>query len=180
MCILFGDAAGAAIFRKSDKPFFSMLGAAGDEFKALYCKVNYDANCPFHEDDMPFYNGIFDTDNKKKYLQSDGHAVYKFAVNAMSKAVRNVAEQGGYSIEDIDLVIPHQANLRIIAKATEMLGISSDKVYTNIQRLGNVSSACIPVALDELNRAGKLSKGMKVCIVGFGAGLTYGAIIMEL
>ncbi len=181
MCILFGDAAGAAVVRKSDKPFYSMLGASGDEFEALYCKVNYDSNCPFQKDDMEFYNNIFDTEAKKKYLQSDGHAVYKFAVNAMNKAVRNVAEQGNYNIEDLDMVVPHQANLRIITKASEMLGIKdSDKVYTNIQRLGNVSSACIPVALDELNREGKLTKGMKICFVGFGAGLTYGAIIMEL
>lgn len=181
MCILFGDAAGAAVVRRSDKPFYSMLGASGDEFEALYCKVNYDANCPFHGDETEFYNNIFDTEAKKKYLQSDGHAVYKFAVNAMAKAVRNVAEQGNYNIEDLDIVVPHQANLRIITKASEMLGIKdSDKVYTNIQRLGNVSSACIPVALDELNRDGKLKKGMKICFVGFGAGLTYGAIIMEL
>lgn len=181
MCILFGDAAGAAVVRKSDKPFYSMLGAAGDEFEALYCKVNYDANCPFHGDETEFYNNIFDTEAKNKYLQSDGHAVYKFAVNAMNKAVRNVAEQGGYEIADVDLVIPHQANLRIINKASEMLGIKdSDKVYTNIQRLGNVSSACIPVALDELNRSGRLHSGMKICFVGFGAGLTYGAIIMDI
>lgn len=179
MCILFGDAAGAAVVRKSEKEFYSMLGASGDDFEALYCKINYQSNCPFFEDDAPFYNNRFDTHAKKNYLQSDGHAVYKFAVNAMNKAVRNVAEQGGWNIEDIDLVIPHQANLRIIKKATEMLGVDPDKVYTNIQRLGNVSSACIPVALDELNRAGKLHKGMKICFVGFGAGLTYGAIIME-
>lgn len=180
MCILFGDAAGAAVVRKSDKPFYSMLGATGDEFEALYCKVNYEANCPFHGDDMPFYNNIFDTEAKQKFLQSDGHAVYKFAVNAMTKAVRNVAEQGGYAVEDIDLVVPHQANLRIIKKSTEMLGIDPEKVYTNIQRLGNVSSACIPVALDELNKQGRLHSGMRICFVGFGAGLTYGAIIMDI
>lgn len=180
MCILFGDAAGAAVVRKSDKQFYSMLGASGDDFEALYCKINYQSNCPFHEDNAPFYNDRFDTFEKQNYLQSDGHAVYKFAVNAMNKAVRNVAEQGGWSIDDIELVVPHQANLRIIKKATEMLGIDPEKVYTNIQRLGNVSSACIPVALDELNKAGRLHSGMKLCFVGFGAGLTYGAIIMEL
>lgn len=180
MCILFGDAAGAAVVKKSDKPYYSMLGASGDEFKALYCKVDYQANCPFHEDEMPFYNGLFDIESKKRYLQSDGHAVYKFAVNAMNNAVRKVMEMGGYTMDDIDLVIPHQANLRIIAKATDMLGIDNSKVYTNIQRFGNVSSACIPVALDELKREGRLKKGMRVCFVGFGAGLTYGAIIAEI
>ncbi len=180
MCILFGDAAGAAIVRKSDREFHSVLGASGDDFEALYCKVNYKSNCPFHEDDAPFYNNRFDTENKQVYLQSDGHAVYKFAVKAMNKAVRTVTERAGWSVDDIDLIVPHQANLRIIQKATELLKADPDKVYTNIERLGNVSSACIPVALDELNRAGKLKSGMKICFVGFGAGLTYGAIIMEL
>ncbi len=182
MCILFGDAAGAVVVRRSDKPFYSMLGASGDEFEALYCKVNYQSNCPFYPEgrENAFYNDRFDTFSKQNYLQSDGHAVYKFAVNAMSKAVKNVAEQGGFSIDDIDIIIPHQANLRIIKKATDLLGADPAKVYTNIERLGNVSSACIPVALDELNQQGRLHKGMRICFVGFGAGLTYGAIIMDI
>ena len=172
MCILFGDAAGAVVYRRSDKPFYSMLGADGDEFEALYCKINYVPNCPFfaEKDDTP---------EKQKFLQSDGHAVYKFAVNAMANAVRNVAEQGGYDINGLDIVIPHQANLRIIKKATEILGIPEEKVYTNIERMGNVSSACIPVCLDEMRRAGRVKPGMKICFVGFGAGLTYGALIFE-
>ncbi len=182
MCILFGDAAGAAVVRKSDNAFHSKLGAQGDLFEALYCKANYQVNCPFHKEgwEAEFYENRFDTFSKNNYLQSDGHAVYKFAVNAMSDAVKEVAEKGGYSIDDIDVIIPHQANLRIIKKATSLLGAEPEKVYTNIHRLGNVSSACIPVALDELNQQGRLHKGMKLCIVGFGAGLTYGAIIMEL
>lgn len=180
MCILFGDAAGAAVVQKSDKRFNSMLGAAGDEFEALYCKIHYESNCPFHSDMNEFYENRFDTFSKQNFLQSDGHAVYKFAVNAMDKAVRSVAEKNGIELDDIDLVIPHQANLRIIKKATEMLGIPSEKVYTNIERMGNVSSACIPVCLDELNKAGKLREGMKLCFVGFGAGLTYGACIFDI
>lgn len=180
MCILFGDAAGAAVMRRSDKLFKSMLGAAGDDFKALYCKANYQSNCPWHESLDEFYGNRFDTFGKQNFLQSDGHAVYKFAVNAMNNAVRRVADDVGCSIEDIDLVVPHQANLRIIKKATEMLGVDPAKVYTNIERFGNVSSACIPVALDELKKEGKLKSGMRVCFVGFGAGLTYGAIIMDI
>ncbi len=180
MCILFGDAAGAAVLRKSEGKFYSMLGAEGDEFEALYCKINYQSNCPFYGDQAPFYNNRFDTFSKQNYLQSDGHAVYKFAVNAMAKAVRNVAEQAGVEVADIDIVIPHQANLRIIKKASELLNIPMDKVYTNIERMGNVSSACIPVCLDELRKAGRVKKGMKMCFVGFGAGLTYGAVLFEV
>ena len=88
--------------------------------------------------------------------------------------------QAGSSIEDIDLVIPHQANLRIITKASEQLGIPEEKVYTNIRMMGNVSSACIPVCLDELNQQGRLKAGMKMCFVGFGAGLTYGATLFDI
>lgn len=179
-CILFGDAAGAAVLRGSDKPFYSHLGAAGDEFEALYCKIHYESNCPFYGDQNAFYDNRFDTFAKQNCLWQDGKAVYKFAVNAMADAVRNVAEQGGYSIDDLDIVIPHQANLRIIGKATELLGIPSDKVYTNIEYMGNVSSACIPVGLDELRKAGRITAGTNLCFVGFGAGLTYGAIILEI
>ena len=180
MCILFGDAAGSAILRKSDKSFYSMLGAEGDEFEALYCKIASHPNCPFYDKEADFYEGRFDTFEKQNYLQSDGHAVYRFAVSAMAKAVRNVAEQAGCSIEDIDLVIPHQANLRIINKASEQLGIPEEKVYTNIRMMGNVSSACIPVCLDELNQQGRIKSGMKICFVGFGAGLTYGATLFDI
>ena len=179
-CILFGDAAGAVLLGASDKPFYSYLGAQGDEFEALYCKANYETNCPWYGDIDKFYENRFDTPQKQRYLVQDGKAVYKFAVNAMADAVRNAASKGGYELSDIDIVLPHQANLRIIEKATELLGIPSEKVYTNIEHMGNVSSACIPVCLDELFKAGRMKPGMKVCFVGFGAGLTYGAIVLEL
>ncbi len=180
MCILFGDAAGAAVLRRSDKAYYSALGAQGDDFQALYCKVSYKPNCPFHKSTDEFFENRFDTEHKQTYLQSDGHAVYKFAVNAMNKAVNLAMEQCGCTVDDIDLFVPHQANLRIIKKATEMMGADPEKIYVNIERFGNVSSACIPVALDELKKAGRLHSGMKICFVGFGAGLTYGAIIMDI
>ena len=178
-CILFGDAAGAVIVTKSDGQFSSFMGAEGDEFEALYCKVNYQSNCPFFKDENEFYENRFDTFAKQNCLYQDGKAVYKFAVNAMADAVNHVSEQIGISPSELDLVIPHQANLRIIAKATELLGIPEEKVFTNIEYMGNVSSACIPVGLDELFKSGRLKRGMKLCLVGFGAGLTYGSIIME-
>lgn len=180
--ILFGDAAGSVIVRKSDKRFYSFLGAEGDEFEALYCKVHYESNCPWFDEEglKEFYGNRFDTVGKNNFLVQDGKAVYKFAVNAMADAVRNVSAQSSIDVSELDLVIPHQANLRIIEKATELLGIPSEKVFTNIRHMGNVSSACIPVGLDELNKAGKIHPGMKICFVGFGAGLTYGAAIVEI
>lgn len=179
-CILFGDAAGAAVIRKGEGRYASMLGAAGDEFEALYCKIQYSPNSPFHGDQFAYYGDKFDTDAKKKYLQMDGHGVYKFACNAMADAVSNVSAQLGIPVDDIDCIIPHQANIRIIKKATELLGASMDKVYTNIEKMGNVSSACIPICLDEARKNGVVKKGSRVCLVGFGAGLTYGSIIMEI
>ncbi len=179
-CILFGDAAGAVVLRKSEKRFASFMGAEGDEFEALYCKVHYESNCPFYKSGEDFFNNRFDTFEKKNFLVQDGKAVYKFAVNAMANAVTTVAKDFGISPDELDVVIPHQANLRIIAKAAELLDIPFERVYTNIEYMGNVSSACIPVALDELNRAGKITSGKKVCLVGFGAGLTYGSVIMDI
>ncbi len=177
--ILFGDAAGAVLVTSSDKSFCSYLRAEGDEFEALYCKANYNTNCPWYGDIDKFYENRFDTEQKRNFLVQDGKAVYKFAVNAMADAVRNAAAQGGIELEALDIVIPHQANLRIIEKATELLGIPGEKVYTNIEHMGNVSSACIPVCLDELSKAGRIREGMKICFVGFGAGLTYGSAIIE-
>ena len=181
-CILFGDGAGAVLLKKSDKLFCSFLGAEGDEFEALYCRVHYESNCPWFDGKglEEFFGGRFDTFGKNNFLVQDGKAVYKFAVNAMADAVKNVAAQGNFDVSELDLVIPHQANLRIIEKAAELLGVSMEKVFTNIRHMGNVSSACIPVGLDELFEAGKIKPGMKVCFVGFGAGLTYGSIILEI
>lgn len=178
--ILFGDAAGAVLVKKSNKFYTSFLGAEGDEFEALYCKIHYHPNCPWYGDIDEYYQRRFDTEGKQNYLVQDGKAVYKFAVNAMAKAVKTAAEQGGFELSELDLVIPHQANLRIIEKAAENMGIPPEKVFTNIKHMGNVSSACIPVGLDELFSENKVKPGMKICFVGFGAGLTYGSIIMEV
>lgn len=178
-CILFGDGAGAVVVEKGeDKIYYSHSGAEGDMLKNLYCKVNYDRNNPFFKgDDM--LNDIIDTPAKEKYLQMDGKAVYKFAVDAMANAVDKVCADSGFSINDLDLVIPHQANIRIIQSALKKMNVDTDKVYTNLETHGNTSSSCIPMCLAELDAQGRLKRGMKICLVGFGAGLTYGATIFE-
>lgn len=176
--ILFGDGAAAAVITKSDKPFYSYLSAKGDYFESLYCYINKERNCPYLKEDEEI-TALLDTDAKKNYLQMDGRAVYKFAVDAMATAVTKVLEKSGLTIDDIDLVIPHQANIRIIQSATKALGVSPEKVYVNISEHANTSSACIPTCLDEIRKGRKLNEGMKICLVGFGAGLTSGAIIFE-
>lgn len=178
-CVLFGDGAGAVVVTASEKPMYSYFSAKGDFFKALYCKVDYSrSNCPYLEADKIIEEYIGD-EVKNHTLQMNGKEVYKFAVDAMGKAVENVLARAGMTIDDIDLVIPHQANLRIIQGAVKLMGISMDKVYVNLENRGNTSSACIPTCLDDLAKEGRIKEGMKICLVGFGAGLTSGAIIFE-
>ena len=180
-CFLFGDGAAAVIVEAADTNYASVLGAEGDPLKSLYCKINYYGKFPMEGFDNT-EQGIkdrLDTEQKNKYLQMDGKAVYKFAVDAMSKSVDKVCAKAGVAVEELDLVIPHQANLRIIQAAMKSMSVPEEKVYVNIERRANTSSACIPTCLDELRQAGKLKKGMKICLVGFGAGLTSGAIYFE-
>ncbi len=179
-CILFGDGAGAAVIEHSGKPLYSYLSGKADKFEALFCHINKQNNCPYIEDkDETTSLPAFDGENKLEYLQMDGKGVYKFAVDAMTVAVEKTLAKAGLTKEDIDLVIPHQANIRIIQSATKALGIPSEKVFVNIANHANTSSACIPTCLDDLNKEGRIKDGMKICLVGFGAGLTSGAIIFE-
>lgn len=177
-CILFGDGAGAVVLQASENPYYSSFGAEGDMFQQLYLKVNYEPNCPFHTGTEGFEE-LLDTNEKRKYMQMDGTGVYKFAVDAMPKAVEMVCKKSGFNMDDIDLVIPHQANIRIIKTALKKMNVPESKVYVNLKKHGNTSSACMPTCLAELERAGRLHRGMKICLVGFGAGLTYGAIVFE-
>lgn len=175
--ILFGDGAGAAVVTRSDKPMWSYLSAKGDFFNALYCKVDHSrSNCPLLKPDtMP--EGLIDTEAKTHTLQMNGKAVYKFAVDAMETAVHKVLDKSGLTLDDIDLYIPHQANARIIESAVKGLGLPTEKVYVNLEKHGNTSSACIPTCLAELKAEGRIKEGMTICMVGFGAGLTSGAIV---
>ncbi len=178
-CVLFGDGAGAVLLEASDKPYASFLGAVGEkpENASLYFRINYNKNSPFPSlfpEDEQF------NDTRESKIVMEGKSVYKFAVDAMPKAVNGALLKAGLKIEDIDLFIPHQANIRIIKTAVQTLGLSMDKVYTNIALKGNTSSACIPTCLAELNKDGKLKSGMKICLVGFGAGLTYGSACFEI
>lgn len=181
-CFLFGDGAGAAVVESADKPFYSVMGAKGDMLEALYCRVQYSQKFPLEGFDG-FDKDLkekFDTDSKMQYLQMDGKAVYRFAVDAMADSFARVCKKAGVSSEDIDVLIPHQANIRIINAALKSMNIPEEKIYINLDMHGNTSSACIPTILDHLNKTGKLREGYKMALVGFGAGLTYGSIYMEL
>lgn len=108
-----------------------------------------------------------------------GQAVMKFAVKAMADASNKVIEKAGLTWDDISLVVPHQANYRIVDSAIKRMGIGSDKVFLTLEKYGNTSASCIPVALTEAAEAGRIKKGDKIILVGFGGGLTWGAAVLE-
>jgi len=108
-----------------------------------------------------------------------GNEVFKHAVRSMADVAQEALTANQLGPDDIDLFIPHQANIRIMKKVAERLEISPDRVYVNIERYGNTSSASIPVALDEANRAGRLKRGDLVLLDGFGGGFSWGAVILR-
>ena len=110
----------------------------------------------------------------------EGREVYKFAVVKMPYAVEQACLRAGVAPRDLTWVIPHQANIRIIQTAAKNLGLPMEKMYINIEEIGNISSACIPVCLHQLRKSGRLREGDKIAIVGFGAGLTYGAAVITI
>ena len=109
-----------------------------------------------------------------------GREVFKLGVRIMPAAAQRVLEQEGLTIDDIDLLIPHQANLRIIEAVGDRLGISRDKVYTNVDKYGNTSAATVIIALDEAIREGRAKPGDVILLVTFGAGLTWGSTLLRL
>lgn len=108
-----------------------------------------------------------------------GQAVMKFAVKAMADASERVIKEAGLTWDDISLVIPHQANYRIVDSAIKRMGIEKDKVFLNLEKYGNTSASCIPVALSQAVESGRIKKGDKIVLVGFGGGLTWGAALIE-
>ncbi|SPF54971.1 3-oxoacyl-(acyl-carrier-protein) synthase III [Candidatus Desulfosporosinus infrequens] len=171
-CILFGDGAGAAVLQAVQKGFGFLsfdLGSDGSGGMLLSQPAG-GSKCP----------ASLETVEKKLHtLQMEGREVYKFAVRIMGDVAVKVLEKAGLRKEDVDLFVPHQANTRIIDAAVKRLGISPDKVVINLDKYGNMSAAAIPVALDEAVKAGRLTEGDTVVMVGFGAGLTWGACVLK-
>ena len=118
-------------------------------------------------------------DKRLHYLQMRGNELFKIAVKAMHDAACVVLERAGLKGEDIDLVIPHQANIRIIMAVAKKLGLTEDKIYLNIEKYGNMSSASTATALCEAVKAGKIKKGDIVLLDAFGAGLVWGACVIK-
>ena len=176
-CVLFGDGAAAVVLERDEsKIFSSYLGADGTGAEYLLAR-SYHSETPFttnfdrFDDKMP--------DGNSHYLFQNGKEVYKFATKTLPIAVKESCKKVGMVADDLDIIIPHQANARIIETAAKNLGLPINRFYTNLENHGNTSSASIPLALYDAIKDGSLTKGDKACIVGFGAGLTYGGIVFE-
>ncbi|MDO5560419.1 MAG: beta-ketoacyl-ACP synthase III [Oscillospiraceae bacterium] len=170
-CILFGDGAAAVVLGESQTLFSSYMGADGRGCDYLRATCQTGIPCPLFEEELL-------SDDTGKIFQN-GKEVYKFATSVMPKAIAEAAARADIDVNDIDIFIPHQANIRIIKTAASKLGISDEKFYVNIENYGNTSSASIPIALHEAIENKKIKRGDKVLLVGFGAGLTYGAVLIE-
>jgi len=119
-------------------------------------------------------------ESKDIYLKMNGREIFKFAVRVFPETVENVLEQAGITADDVDLFIPHQANIRIIESIAKRFKQPLDKFFVNLNKYGNTSAGSIPIALDEAIKEGKLKKGDKFVATGFGGGLTYGSIMVEI
>lgn len=176
-CVLFGDGAGAAVVKKGEGLYASCMKSDGRTGAALLARA-VPLDTPFAtEKDDPKYAKYMPT--KGPYLKMDGRAVYRFTAHAIPDMVSGACERAGISVQDLDLIVPHQANLRIIETAAERLGVPMDKMYVNIDRYANTSCASIPICLAELAAQGRLRRGEKVALAGFGGGLTCGAVVLE-
>jgi 3-oxoacyl-[acyl-carrier-protein] synthase-3 len=171
-CVLFGDGAGAVVLEGAEGGggfVTSVLGADGSGADLLMIPAGGSRH-PISA--TSFQNG-------EHYIHMDGREVYRFASRVMARASREAIEAAGLTPEKVALFIPHQANIRIIESAARDLGIPKERVYVNLQRYGNTSAASIPIALCEAAEEGRLQPGDHAVLVGFGAGLTWGAAVVR-
>lgn len=180
-CILFGDASGSLVLTKGKGLFKSVLSSEQNGMEALASRA-LPGDHPFVDDDkrqVDDLGGLLPPLNRS-YCHMAGQDVYRFAVRSVPDAVRRVLKKADYAVEDVDLFLFHQANLRIIEKVSAMLKIDMDKVYSNIENYGNTSSASMAICIHECLEKGIMKDGQKLIMTGFGGGLTYGALVMEV
>lgn len=170
-CVLFGDAAGAAVVSATDEPGIISFDIGADGASGLAI-----TSLAYRNDEEELEKRIA---KRKDTIWMAGQAVMKFAVKAMADASKRALDKAGLTYDDVALVVPHQANYRIVESAVKRMGISDDKVFLNLEKYGNTSASCIPVALGEAVEAGKIKKGDKIVLVGFGGGLTYAACVVQ-
>jgi len=165
-CVIFGDGAGAFVITKGEGYLASKLFTnGGSEVIEI----------PMFIGTSPFYKN----EQKHPYVFMDGQETFKFAVNKITEDIKEVTQKAGLNLENIDHIVTHQANIRIIDYAAKRLKMPKEKFVVNIEKYGNTSSASVPIAFDELNKSGKLKRGDKVVMSAFGGGLSSAACIIE-
>lgn len=170
-CVLFGDGAGGVIMSRSEKNCYIAEdmhsdGSLGLQLTGGETRVRNAFSKPQGED--------------RHYLEMDGRTIFNFATRKVPSSVKLLLEQAGLTAEDIDWIVPHQANSRIVEVVAKKLGMPIDKFYMNIAQFGNTSAASIPMALAQMSSEGLLKTGQKVVVTGFGGGLTWGSAIIEI
>lgn len=182
-CVLFGDGAGAVYLEATAGPdaFLSVeLGSEGSNPAALYMdSVARPRATSFPVPPTSVAPALPAIAEESCYVRMDGREVFRFASRILGDAVRRVTEAAGWALDEIDAVIPHQANLRIIQAASKTLGIPLERFYVNVDRYGNTSNGSVPVALCEAVEAGAIRPGSRVVLASFGAGLTWAATAMR-
>ncbi|HIU63524.1 MAG TPA: ketoacyl-ACP synthase III [Candidatus Avacidaminococcus intestinavium] len=171
-CVLFGDGAGAAVLgpvEDGNGIIAVEMGADGNGGSSLSQPAGGSRKPASHET----------VDAGEHFIHMDGSEVFKFAITIMGKTAKSVLKKAEMTSDDVDLLVPHQANIRIINSAAKRLGLPMEKVFVNVEKYGNTSAASIPIALCEAREQGLLKKGKNILLVGFGAGLTWASIILK-
>ncbi len=170
-CLLFGDGAGAVVIGPSTQGRIIKSFIASKLNENLFCESE------FSKEVSPFLPPQSHT--TKHFLRMDGPEIFKFAVNAVKMSIPRVLEMAGISREEIDYLIIHQGNYRILEAGAKFARVPMDKVFVNIHKYGNTSAASVPIALHEALQEGKIKPGDKVVLISFGAGATWGATLIE-
>ncbi|HJQ21565.1 MAG TPA: beta-ketoacyl-ACP synthase III [Gemmatimonadaceae bacterium] len=171
-CVLFGDGAGAVVLKRSkqQKGILSTYVRSDGTLGDLLCRPSGGAVRPFDTEVL---------DDRSQFIRMNGREVFKHAVRSMSEAATRALDSAKLTGADIDVMIPHQANIRIIEATAKHANIPMEKVYVNVDRFGNTSAASIPIALDEAIETGRIREGSTVLLVAFGAGFTWGAMVVR-
>lgn len=170
-CVIFGDAAGAALLQPStdgSDVLYSKLGADGRLDQLIIVPGGGAAEPPTPAT----------LDQRRNTIHMKGRETYKFAVTKMAELTKDALDKCGWTIDELDLLVPHQVNMRIIESSSQRLGLPIEKIVINIDRYGNTSAASVPVALDEAVRGGRIKRGDKIIMVAFGGGLTWGSVAL--
>lgn len=164
-CVLFGDGAGAVVLKASDTPGILSGHLHADGSQAGVLRV-----------DGGIANGVL---RGHPFVEMDGQAVYRTAVRVLAECAHEALDKNGLKIEDINWVVPHQANIRILATTADKLGLPMSKLVTTVARQGNTSAASVPLALDAAVRDGRIQPGQNVLLLGVGAGMTWGSVLLR-